>query len=147
DGTGATYVVFGRDAAAGGFPAALQLADLNGATGFRLDGVADDDASGWSVAPAGDVNGDGIDDLIVGANAADPGGRRSAGTAYVVFGRDLSGGCPADLDGDGTLSIFDFLAFQNLFDAGDPIADFDGDGRLTLFDFLAFQNAFDAGCP
>jgi len=26
-------------------------------------------------------------------------------------------------------------------------ADFDGDGELTLFDFLAFQNAFDAGCP
>jgi hypothetical protein len=26
-------------------------------------------------------------------------------------------------------------------------ADFDGDGQLTLFDFLAFQNAFDAGCP
>jgi hypothetical protein len=25
--------------------------------------------------------------------------------------------------------------------------DFDGDGALTIFDFLAFQNAFDAGCP
>jgi len=55
--------------------------------------------------------------------------------------------CLADLDGDGVLTIFDFLEFQNLFDAGDPIADFDGDGSLTLFDFLAFQNAFDAGCP
>ncbi len=55
--------------------------------------------------------------------------------------------CPADLDGDGMLTIFDFLEFQNLFDAGDPLADFDGDGDLTLFDFLAFQNAFDAGCP
>ncbi|MFI4916920.1 MAG: FG-GAP-like repeat-containing protein [Phycisphaerales bacterium JB060] len=54
--------------------------------------------------------------------------------------------CPADLDGDGQLTIFDFLAYQNLFDAGDPIADFDGDGELTIFDFLAFQNAFDAGC-
>ncbi len=54
--------------------------------------------------------------------------------------------CRADLDGDGELTIFDFLAFQNLFDAGDPIADFDGDGSLTIFDFLAFQNEFDAGC-
>ena len=54
--------------------------------------------------------------------------------------------CPADLDGDGSLTLFDFLAFQNLFDAGDPAADFDGDGSLTIFDFLAFQNAFDAGC-
>jgi len=54
--------------------------------------------------------------------------------------------CAADFDGDGELTIFDFLAFQNAFDAGDPLADFDGDGELTIFDFLAFQNAFDAGC-
>ena len=59
----------------------------------------------------------------------------------------LAAACRADLDGDGALTIFDFLAFQNLFDAGDPAADFDGDGSLTIFDFLAFQNAFDAGCP
>ncbi len=60
---------------------------------------------------------------------------------------DLCHGCPADLDGDGALTIFDFLEFQNLFDLQDPQADFDGDGELTIFDFLAFQNAFDAGCP
>jgi len=55
--------------------------------------------------------------------------------------------CRPDLDGDGELTLFDFLAFQNAFDAMDPVADFDGDGAFTLFDFLAFQNAFDAGCP
>ncbi|NRA56499.1 MAG: hypothetical protein HRU13_00015 [Phycisphaerales bacterium] len=54
--------------------------------------------------------------------------------------------CPADLDGDGELTLFDFLEFQNLFGFGDPRADFDFDGELTLFDFLAFQNAFDIGC-
>jgi hypothetical protein len=54
--------------------------------------------------------------------------------------------CPADFDGDGELTVFDFLAFQNAFADGDLKADFDGDGALTLFDFLAFQNAFDAGC-
>ena len=55
--------------------------------------------------------------------------------------------CRADMDGDGVLTIFDFLAFQNAFDDGDRSADFDGDEQLTIFDFLAFQNAFDAGCP
>lgn len=55
--------------------------------------------------------------------------------------------CPVDIDGDGELTLFDFLGFQNLFDAGDLAADFDGDGDLTLFDFLAFQNEFDQGCP
>jgi hypothetical protein len=144
---GSSYVVFGRDVSAvGGFPATLELADLHGTDGFRLDGVAPADFSGRSVASAGDANGDGLDDLIVGAYGADPSGRDRAGSTYVVFGRDLSGGCAADLDGDGELTIFDFLAFQNAFDAGDPVADFDGDGDFTIFDFLAFQNAFDAGC-
>lgn len=54
--------------------------------------------------------------------------------------------CRADLDHDGALTIFDYLAFFNAFAAGDLSADFDGDGELTLFDFLAFQTAFDAGC-
>ena len=58
----------------------------------------------------------------------------------------MTAGCRVDLDGDGSLTIFDFLAYQNLFDAGDLAADFDGDGVLTIFDFLAFQNEFDAGC-
>ena len=57
------------------------------------------------------------------------------------------GGCPADIDMDGSLTIFDFLAFQTLFDDGDLGADFDGDGALTIFDFLEFQTQFDAGCP
>lgn len=55
--------------------------------------------------------------------------------------------CRADLDGDGSLTLFDFLSFQNLFAAGDLRADFDGDGALTLFDFLVFQNEFALGCP
>ncbi|MFG0283957.1 MAG: GC-type dockerin domain-anchored protein [Phycisphaerales bacterium JB039] len=54
--------------------------------------------------------------------------------------------CDPDLDGDGELTFFDFLAFFNLFAAGDMRADFDGSGALDLFDFLAFQSAFAAGC-
>lgn len=54
--------------------------------------------------------------------------------------------CRVDLDGDGALTIFDFLVFFNAFDDADPVADFDGDGTFTVFDFLAFQNEFDAGC-
>ncbi|MFG0285119.1 MAG: GC-type dockerin domain-anchored protein [Phycisphaerales bacterium JB039] len=54
--------------------------------------------------------------------------------------------CEPDLDGDGELTFFDFLAFGNLFAASDLRADFDGSGELDLFDFLAFQTAFTAGC-
>ena len=62
------------------------------------------------------------------------------------FRCDSTGGCPADIDGDGELTLFDFLEFQNLFASGDLRADFDGDGELTLFDFLEFQNLFAIGC-
>jgi murein tripeptide amidase MpaA len=55
-------------------------------------------------------------------------------------------GCYADLDGSGTLDLFDFLAFTNLFNAQDAGADCDEDGAFTLFDFLCFTNAFNAGC-
>lgn len=55
--------------------------------------------------------------------------------------------CPGDMDGDGEMTLLDFLAFQNAFAAGDMAADMDGDGRLTLFDFIAFQNMHVLGCP
>lgn len=54
--------------------------------------------------------------------------------------------CEADCDGDGSLSIFDFLCFQTAFDAGEPIADCTGDGVIDIFDFLCFQNIFMDGC-
>src|SRR5439155_131716 len=72
--TGASYVVFGK---ASGFAASLDLSSLDGRNGFRLSGVATYDVSGISVASAGDVNGDGFADLIVGAALADPHGSLS----------------------------------------------------------------------
>ncbi len=90
--SGESYVVFGK---ASGFDANVDLAGLNGVNGFKLGGVAARDFAGWSVASAGDVNGDGYGDLIVGAYAASPNGLRS-GASYVVFG--AASGMPADLD-------------------------------------------------
>jgi hypothetical protein len=80
--SGASYVIYGR---ASGFAANIDLSGLDGSNGFKLSGQAAGDASGWSVAGAGDVNGDGYADVIVGAQAADPNGANS-GASYVVFG-------------------------------------------------------------
>ena len=91
-GSGASYVVFG---AAGRFAANLNLSALNGTTGFQINGEAAFDYSGISVASAGDINGDGFDDLIIGAVGADPNGIAS-GASYVVFG--AAGGFSAELN-------------------------------------------------
>jgi hypothetical protein len=54
--------------------------------------------------------------------------------------------CYADFTGDGALDLFDFLAFVNAFNAGEPGADCIADGAYDLFDFLCFVNQFNAGC-
>src|SRR4051812_14201859 len=51
-----------------------------------LNGAAAGDRTGWSLAGVGDVNGDGVRDMAVGAPLADPAARKDAGAVYVVFG-------------------------------------------------------------
>jgi hypothetical protein len=54
--------------------------------------------------------------------------------------------CYPDFDDDHDLTLFDFLAFVNLFNDGKMAADCDESGTLDLFDFLCYTNAFIAGC-
>lgn len=83
-GVGAAYVLYGRD---GGYPAEIDLETMNRATGFKLHGGDADGAAGFSVSTAGDVNGDGLDDLLVGAPGAFDEADRFVGETFVVFGR------------------------------------------------------------
>ena len=84
---GASYVVFGRSS---GFSANLNLSDLNGSNGFELNGETASDYSGRPVSAAGDVNGDGLGDLLIGAYRRDTNGTDD-GASYVLFGRDFTG--------------------------------------------------------
>ena len=70
-----------------------------GTGGFVLYGRDANDAFGGSVAAAGDINGDGFDDLIIGAVRGDTGGniRFDAGEAYIVFGKADGFGASVDL--------------------------------------------------
>ena len=82
---GFSYVVFGQT---GDFNDTLPLSNLDGKNGFRIDGVATDNYSGSSVSAGGGIiNGDGVDDVIIGAYGADPNGNNRAGSSYVVFGQ------------------------------------------------------------
>ena len=75
-------MVFGSDQA---WSASIDLSSLNGSNGFVINGVSAGDESGGSVSTVGDINSDGLGDLVVGARLADPNGVDS-GTSYVMYG-------------------------------------------------------------
>ncbi|CAB5498340.1 beta strand repeat-containing protein [Bathymodiolus thermophilus thioautotrophic gill symbiont] len=82
DYKGKTYVVFGTTDTT-----AIELSAIaSGTGGFVINGKAEKGYSGTSVSSAGDVNGDGLDDLLVGAHITDSNGKSNAGNSYVVFG-------------------------------------------------------------
>jgi hypothetical protein len=93
---GAAYVIFGK---ASGFTN-ISLSSLAASAGFMIQGDAASDFAGFSVSNAGDVNGDGFDDVIVGAKLSNSGGTDS-GAAYVIFGK-ASGFTTIDLSSLGT---------------------------------------------
>ena len=114
---------------------------FSGATGDALDTwqARTNVGFGLAVDGAGDVNADGFDDVIVGATYDDPGG-----TAYVL---SLHCACAADVNGDGNLNVLDFVAFQLLWQDGDPSADCDANAEFNVLDFVCFQQLFVKGCP
>lgn len=141
---GTAYVVFGRS---GPYPPSLTLSSLDGTRGFRITGGGAGDQFGLAAAPAGDLNGDSIDDLVIGAPYADT---NDAGAAYVIFGR--SGGFPASLsvttlDGNNGFRLTAAQAGNSVGFGVSGVGDFNGDGRDDLavgapnFDVSGLSNA------
>ncbi|MEH2035253.1 beta strand repeat-containing protein [Nostoc sp.] len=127
---GQSYVVFGgKNLGTGG---SLNLSDLNGTNGFIINGIAADDSSGRSVSNGGDINGDGIDDLIIGATGADPNGTLSAGQSYVVFGERNLGSSgslnPSDLNGTNGFLINGIAVYNQSGISVSNGGDINGDG-------------------
>jgi Ca2+-binding RTX toxin-like protein len=128
DAAGQSYVVFGSNS---GFGAGLNLSTLNGSNGFAINGIAAGDQSGWSVSSAGDVNGDGFDDLIIGAYRADPNGISDAGQSYVVFGSNSGFGAGLNLstlNGSNGFAINGIAANDGSGESVSSAGDVNGDG-------------------
>lgn len=131
-GAGKTYVVFGRS---GPLPATGDLATIDGSNGFVVLGSSDNDYMGRSVAGLGDMNGDGLGDLAIGAEYADPQDRDQGGEAYVVFGS--STGFPASLsvdalDGSNGFVVHALFEGDRLGESLGAAGDVDGDGLRDL---------------
>lgn len=125
DGDGLPDVIVGAPyAGTGGLVAAGQAKVLSGATGavlFTFGGSAPGEGLGWSVSGAGDVNGDGFSDFVVGARDADPGGTQDAGQAKIFSG--ATGALLLTCTGSAS---FDWLGYS-VAGAGDPNSDGFGD--------------------
>ncbi len=124
------------------FPAVIELADLNGANGFAIDGIDEGGRSGIDVSGVGDINGDGVDDLIIGASSAGPEGK-ATGESYVIFGApNLGAGGSLDLnllDGLNGFTIIGADSGDSVGFAVNAAGDVNGDGVDDLL--VAAPNA------
>jgi hypothetical protein len=138
--TGAAFVVFGQSGTG-----TIDVASL-GSGGYWISGAASGDELGWAVAGAGDLNGDGKADQVLGAVYADSGGRTDDGAVYVVFGKATTGSIDLSSLGAGGYAIEGEAAGDQLVsvaDAGDLNAD--GIPDQLIGAPLADHNGTDSG--
>jgi len=117
----------------------LNAADVGGAVpGVKILGADAGERAGYSVAGAGDINGDGYPEVLVGAGSADPEGRTDAGRVYLVFGNalapvtvlDLATGPGADFTRFNGITAGDVLGYFSNTVSG--IGDINGDGYQDI---------------
>ena len=142
---GDTYLIFGRSTP---FPAEAELAGLfealggDGSRGVVFRGTSGDiEPPGTALSAAGDVNGDGLADFVIGEPYGDPDGRNGAGRSYVIYG--TRAGFPAEIPletlqaingGDGTVGfvVNGVDRFDNSGSAVGTAGDVNGDGYDDL---------------
>jgi hypothetical protein len=133
---GRGYVVFGR---AGGVPINLS-AVANGQGGFVINGQCTTDQAGLAMQPAGDVDGDGLADILIGAPTSDPSAGIDSGRAYMVDGQ--SGGEAIWLSqvatGVGGFVINGHCQDDTSSAAMAPAGDVNGDGLADMIVGAAF---------
>lgn len=133
-GSGVSYVIFGK--AGIGNSGSIELSSLNGVDGFAINGALASSESGTSVSSAGDVNGDGIADLLIGGYNGSPGGISHAGITYVVFGKSGIGSSGSldlsTLNGSNGFSITGSVANEQTGESVSSAGDVNHDGIADI---------------
>ncbi|ABQ05017.1 T9SS C-terminal target domain-containing protein [Flavobacterium johnsoniae] len=128
------YVVFGTDA---GFPPNINLGQLNGSNGFKIfDDVLSVPAElAYDVSSGGDINGDGIDDLMLSDRQKLNLGKYFAGTVYLIYGKKtpFAAQLPlSSLDGNNGFKIIGNTYDEFLGTAISNIGDFNNDSYSDI---------------
>ncbi|WP_036018213.1 Ig-like domain-containing protein [Paraburkholderia mimosarum] len=135
NGQGRVYVVYGK--AAGNTWSNLDLSTLNGTNGFTLYSSSNTSTTnnqmGFSISSAGDVNGDGIDDFLIGAPGADSYGKIDSGAVYLVYGTPGGTNFSAltDIDklvANGQAVKYNGVNASDYTGTGVAVGDWNGDG-------------------
>ena len=136
---GSAYVLFGQEGTTRG---TLDARNPLGANGFAINGGVNNDEVAIDVASAGDVNGDGLADIIVGSHLRDApaayfGGLSNAGAAFIMYGMQTGFGVDVDIDtlvGTGTtgFTVYGGAHEEKLGKSVAGAGDINGDGYDDL---------------
>ncbi len=139
---GGVYVILGREEA---FPVSYDLGELSGVDGYLITGDAPGDFAGFAIAGGADGNGDGIDDILIGAPGSDFAGA-DRGAVHVVYGQPSQQLAPVANDDEVTslpdVEFFEFDLFANdvEINVGDSFSILESDGSGLSAPFIVEED-------
>jgi hypothetical protein len=128
---GAAFVIFGAE---DGLPLDFNLSQIDGTNGFQITGQQAGWELGAGLSKAGDINGDGRDDLVIGASGYDVAGADNIGAAFVIYGQETFAAAVDvnTLDGTNGFRIVGEAAGDRFGMSVASAGDYDGDGLDDL---------------